>query len=482
MYAAAALNSHNPWFPVMPDLTGYLQRVSYALRQGEPANDVALLLPNDDVWSNFKASFLTKTSPTSFAGFDETGSNVSMDEEMDGALGKQVIAQVLDAGFNVDFIDADVIDSVGIPYRILVLPAIDRLPVATYERVVAFARKGGIVLATGRMPATAPGLVKAAQDSARLKELSEKLFGGEIASAHFVPDETQLGSVLAKYALPDMTLTPATPAIGFIHRKLLEGDLYFIANTSNEAKHVRAKFRDSAKNAESWDAFSSEISGVSDPNNIQMNLEPYESRLIFFSDAAKSAPKQGRRVETVQQDLSRHWKVTFGKTNPFEDIDRLASWSDAPKTRFYSGLATYEKSFEIVIDPQESGTKFLLDFGTATPESLPSPPGEHNMRAYVEAPIRDAAQVCVNGKLVGVLWHPPYRLDVTQYVHNGSNDVRVEVGNTAINELAGKPMPDFRLLWDRYGMRFVPQGMENLQPLPSGLLGPVRLVKSTPED
>ena len=34
-------NAHNPWFLVMPDVIGYLQRVSYALRQGKPANDVA---------------------------------------------------------------------------------------------------------------------------------------------------------------------------------------------------------------------------------------------------------------------------------------------------------------------------------------------------------------------------------------------------------------------------------------------------------
>jgi len=44
----------------------------------------------------------------------------------------------LDAGFNVDFIDADAIDNIGIPYRVLILPNMDRLPVATYERVIAF--------------------------------------------------------------------------------------------------------------------------------------------------------------------------------------------------------------------------------------------------------------------------------------------------------------------------------------------------------
>ncbi len=53
---SAAFDAHNPWFFAMPDLTRYLQRVSFALRQGEPANDVALLLPNDDVWASFHAT------------------------------------------------------------------------------------------------------------------------------------------------------------------------------------------------------------------------------------------------------------------------------------------------------------------------------------------------------------------------------------------------------------------------------------------
>jgi hypothetical protein len=50
------------------------------------------------------------------------------------------------------------------------------------------------------------------------------------------------------------------------------------------------------------------------------------------------------------------------------------------------------------------------------------------------------------------------------------------VGNLAINELAGTSLPDYRLLNRRYGERFSPQDMENLQPLPSGLLGTIRLI------
>jgi alpha-L-rhamnosidase len=478
MYAAAALNAHNPWFFAMPDLTRYLQRVSFALRQGDPANDVALLLPNDDVWASFSAGFQKRPSPTSPLGFDESGSNVTIDEQMDKFLGKQVIAQVLDAGFNLDFIDADTIDSVGIPYRVLILPAVDRLPVATYEKILAFAQKGGIVIATRRTPATAPGLIHAQQDSVRVRELSQTLFHGGMATAHFVADETALGAELAKDATPDMKLSLATPEIGFIHRKLPDGDLYFVANTSNETKRVHAEFRNVSRHAEIWDAFSGEVAGLPDPGNIELDLEAYGSRLIYFTNAATAATVQPTRRETVKADLSTAWKVTFSDAALNKNMDRLASWSDDAATRYYSGQATYEKNFDLPLDRLPERTRFLLDFGEGTRTPLPSPPGEHNMWAYLDGPIRDAAEVYVNGKLAGVVWHPPYRIDVTAQLRAGSNELRIIVGNTAINELAGQPLPDYRLLWDRYGKLFEPQDMTDLHPLPSGIVGPVTLIAS----
>ncbi len=256
MYAAAALNAHNPWFFAMPDLTEYLQRVSFALRQGKPANDVALLLPNDDVWAGFQARYQKHQSPTSAGGFDESGSNVTIDESMKQFLGSTVIAQVLDAGFNLDFIDADAIDSVGIPYKVLILPGVDRLPPKTYEKIEAFAQHGGIVIATRRLPATAPGYLNHDAETHRIQELSQALFQRNLPSAHFVEDENHLGASLSQYLEPDFTTTPKIPAIGFIHRKLENADLYFLANTSNQPQRFTAHFRSTGKYAELWDAFS----------------------------------------------------------------------------------------------------------------------------------------------------------------------------------------------------------------------------------
>jgi len=477
MYAAGAFDAHNPWFFAMRDLTRYLERVSWALRQGKPANDVALLLPNDDVWASFKAT-LSKghRSPISAGGFDESGSNVSVDESMEKFLGHEVVAQILDAGFNVDFIDADAIDTVGIPYKVLVLPSVDRLPVATYEKVLAFARKGGIVIATRREPGTAPGFLHAAEESGQVQKISQELFGGGVSTAHRVSADGELGAELAKDLAPDMTLAPRTPAIGFIHRKLADGDLYFVANTSNEPQHTTAHFRDVAKHAEIWDGFTGEVTGVADPARIDLDLAPYESRLIFFSDEAEVGRPEPARRDSVVVDLSESWTVRFGETGEKTKMDRLASWSADPKTQFFSGTATYEKDMDL--QGGALGTKFFLDFGKGKAEPIPSPAFPPNMRAYLDPPVREAAEVFVNDKPAGYVWRPPYRVDITSLVHAGTNHLRIVVGNTAINELAGQTLPDYRLLWARYGIRFEPQGMANLKPLPSGLLGPVTLIES----
>jgi hypothetical protein len=90
--------------------------------------------------------------------------------------------------------------------------------------------------------------------------------------------------------------------------------------------------------------------------------------------------------------------------------------------------------------------------------------------------LRDAALVYVNGTLAGAVWHPPFTLNIGPLLHAGPNELTIVVANTAINELAGRAPIDYRLLWLRYGKRFAPQDMDHLEPLPSGILGPLRIV------
>ncbi len=476
MYAAAALDAHNPWFLVMPDLTGYLQRVSFALRQGKPANDVALLLPNDDVWSSFKARIQKNRPATSIGGFDETGSNITMDESTPAFLGSEVIPQILDAGFNFDFIDADAINTVGIPYKILILPGIDRIPVPSYEKIVDFARRGGIVVATKRLPSTSPGHRDEVAISKRIQELSDALFHGKIGTAHFVSDEHKLGESLVSWMHPDFGVAPHTPEIGFIHRELETGDLYFVVNTSNVPRSVEANFGSAATHAEMWDPFTGKTTGVSRPEKIHLDLQPYESRTFFFSSTGLSSVADAPHSPGTGTDISHDWRVTFGSDEDLIEMPNLISWHENKKLQNYSGLATYRKSIEVADGNLGPGKSVLLDFGVGTPVKSSEGQPRFNMWAYLDSPVREAAQVFVNDRLAGCVWHPPFQVEIGPYLKPGKNDLRIVVGNTAVNQLSGTSMPTYRLLYDRYGVEFIPQDMSGLRPIPSGLMGPVTLI------
>ncbi len=115
------------------------------------------------------------------------------------------------------------------------------------------------------------------------------------------------------------------------------------------------------------------------------------------------------------------------------------------------------------------------------PDGLPDPrrtltgPGMH---AHFDPPIREAALVTVNGKLAGSLWHPPYCLDVSNLLQAGDNQIELHVYNTALNAWSALPLRDDKPLIAQYGDRFQMQDLDRVQPLPSGILGPIELATS----
>jgi len=122
-YAAAALNDHNPWYAAMPEVTRYLQRVSWLLRQGEPANQVAIYLPTEDAFADMRPE------------------RASVNEEMQRRVPPELVAQVLDSGNGFDFIDAQAIRARGIRHRVLVLPPMERIDAAAYRAIADWVAK-----------------------------------------------------------------------------------------------------------------------------------------------------------------------------------------------------------------------------------------------------------------------------------------------------------------------------------------------------
>ena len=152
-------------------------------------------------------------------------------------------------------------------------------------------------------------------------------------------------------------------------------------------------------------------------------------------------------------------------------VQHLNSWSDEDDARYYSGNVVYERDFSF---SPKTHQQVSLDFGSGV---AIEPIDKHGrFFAGIDSPVREVAQVYVNNEAAGWIWKPPYRLEVTRLLHNGRNHLRILVYNTAMNELAGKSQPDFRLLNSRYGTRFSAQDTEDIKPLPSGMLTPPRLI------
>ncbi len=459
LYAAAALNDHNPWWPVMHDVTTYLQRVSWALRQGQAANDVALLLPEDDAQAAFRPG------------------QVSVTNEMRKKITPALMGAILDSGYNVDYIDLAAIEQKGLHYPVVVVPPTERMPLRGVRALEAYVAGGGKLIFLGQVPSLAGGVGDAADTaaiSAAMKQLVQK-------SRH-VETTAELAAALPGLLQPDVELGSAGGKVGFIHRHLNNADIYFIANTTAEAVALPVRVRSSHHEAEWWDADTGKTERAELGQTI--TLPPYGSRLLVLSDGRSSNKPAATRFVPGQRPAIKlaDWTVSFpgsagSSAQPTAQHVEDTLWTDSAATRFYSGAAHYTTKFRV--EAMHNGDRIQLQFAPGDPLQNNQRPGAPGMRAWFDPPIREAAEVFVNGKHVGDLWHPPYTLDVTSAAHAGENTLELRIYNTAINELAGQPPREYTALKAKYGDRFQMQDMDHLQPVPSGIRGAVQIVYGT---
>ena len=463
LYASASFNDNNPWHPVMPEVTRYIARLSYLMRQGQPANQVAILMPTDDVWAAFSPMHTSVTA---------------------GLAPKiaPLMAPILTAGYNVDYIDAKAINSTGLgTHQILILPPMDRLPVETALKIQDWAAKGGKVICVGPLPTMTP-------DG---KELMQALHDRKVQGDQpvVVADPSRLGDALAAAAKPDFQITGGDPAattqLGFIRRTLPDADIYFVANTSNRPMDATTTFATEHKNGESWNPDSASFAPATSTGQL-MHLAPYESRVFVFSSKPATLPRAPEdQSGQVLADLTTDWQVNFVSENKTLTETTLKDWLDDPATKNYSGEAIYSKDFTLSNKPA-TPVYLAIDGGTPLPGA---PNSSHEqaaqvvgMHAYYEPPVREAALVVINGQQAGALWHPPYRLDVSKYLKQGVNHIEIHVYNTALNHWASLPSHDFGPLTAKYGDKFQMQDLNQVHSVPSGLMGSIHLVTDTDND
>jgi len=467
-YAAGIYDEKNPWWIVMPDLAAYLQRMSWLMRQGTQQNDVALYLPNADAYAHFSA-----------------GKVHLIDAERE-LVGEKIMPAIFEAGYDLDFFDDEILKTTGkvekgnlvlgpSRHRIVILPGIERMPLASLRKLDSFVKDGGILIATRRFPTIVPGFKTTDIEQTEFKKIVRQLFDGTNPSVKFVENEDGVGAALKDLLTPDAAISPSGKDFGVVHRQTDDSDIYFVANTSNQKRSVEISFRSTRPSTEIWNAMNGPAVAANikkqatESTTVALDFEPYQSHVIVFANQGSAMPKPHVPSDILSSvDLSGDWTVAFGDQKGSE-MNKLHSWADDEVTRYFSGVATYERSFDLPGSPLKAGGPAILDFGEGTPLSVE--PTRNGMQTWYDAPIREAALLYVNGQRAGSLWCPPYRLDIANFLKPGRNQIRILVGNTALNYMAGRKLPDYKLLNLRYGERFQAQDMDKVQPIPSGVIG-----------
>ena len=247
----------------------------------------------------------------------------------------------------------------------------------------------------------------------------------------------------------------------FVHRKLADGDVYFVDNRKDRAEQVDATFRVAGKAPELWHA----ETGSSEPvsfkiadgrTTIPLKLEPWGTVFVVFHKATKETSYTlPAKTEMQLATVDGPWKVSFQSDRgapPTITLDKLASWSDSQDTgvKYFSGSGTYTKTIDLKVDWLKKGVQVWLDLGD----------------------VKNLAEVTVNGKPLGVVWHAPYRVDATGALKPGANEVTIKVTNSWVNRLIGDQQLDATT---KYTFTAVKPYKANSPLLPSGLIGPVNL-------
>jgi hypothetical protein len=165
--------------------------------------------------------------------------------------------------------------------------------------------------------------------------------------------------------------------------------------------------------------------------------------------------------------LEGPWKVRFAERVPAPvqlTLDTLRSWTEEadPAVKYYSGTALYTTGFTLDHALSSGSYRLFLDLGE----------------------VHDLAEVRLNGQTLGVLWKPPFTMDITATARAGKNQLELAVTNTWRNRLIGdygKPpneRPTFVVPMLRKGKPWLPGDpatTSGVTLLPAGLLGPVRV-------
>ncbi|MBQ1542733.1 glycoside hydrolase [Caulobacter sp. CCUG 60055] len=439
-------NRNETWAEMAGPWVDYMSRNAFMLQQGRFFADVAYFSGEEAPLTGLYVDAEMTDAPHGYA-FDFVNSELLLNslEVKEGAL----------------------VAKSGASYQLLYLGGSSRrMSLAVLRRVHGLVEAGLSV--AGVRPEGSPAL---ADDPVEYKRLADDLWPAGKTEAAFGkgrvfavdhPDKALAAMGLAR----DFDAGAAKPDadVRFVHRRLDDGDSYFVNNRLARPETLEARFRVAGKVPELWRPETGKTEPLSYRIENGVTVVPLALladdavHVVFRKTAAAASLVVPAPKETRLSELSGPWKLTFeqGRGAPAGvTLDALSSWSDAadPGVKYFSGVGTYSRDLTVKASDLKGG-RIVLDLGE----------------------VRDLAEVFVNGARVGQVWHAPYRLDVTDVLKAGRNALEIKVANPWVNRLIGDTQPGAK----KVTFTVVPTYVPGAPLRPSGLLGPVTLTAVTP--
>ncbi|QRQ99844.1 glycosyl hydrolase [Dyadobacter sandarakinus] len=369
-------------------------------------------------------------------------------------------------GYAFDFANATVIKEAlsvknglittpgGQQYRLLVLDS-----TASTMTLPVLKKLGELVHAgmkvAGTKPERSPSL---SDDAAAFKKLADQIWASPQVSTG--APETVLAALKIRQ---DVAVTGAKARIMYVHRQMPEADIYWLDNRSGDPNEAEISFRVTGKTPMLWNPETGTMQGVSyrmqnGRTSIPVKFDAWQAYFIVFDKkTATTAHTEPVVTEKELTTVAGNWTIRFPDSlgAPAQTVlPVLAPLSENKEAgiRYFSGTATYENTMNV--PAVDKNVQYWLDLGD----------------------VKNLAEVIVNGKNVGITWKKPYRINITGALKAGSNALQVKVTNTWVNRLIGDAQPG---VVDKITFTTLPFYQPGSPLLPSGLLGPVRVLAAT---
>jgi hypothetical protein len=430
---------HETWAEMARPWTTYLSRSSFMLQQGRFVADIAYFYGED---SNITALFGAKMPD-------------------------------IPAGYRIDFVNADALvnrlsvasgritTATGMSYRLLALdPNSRHMSLIVLKKIRDLAKAG--VAIVGPRPIDSPSL---ADDQAEFQAIAEELWGPGSGNGKVFGGRTVAEALAAIGASPDFQYAQPQQdtSLAFVHRVLADGDLYWVVNDNSRAETIETSFRVTGKAPELWHADTGAVEPASylianGRTIVPLRLEPDDAVFVVFRKKA-AEPARGLPEPSIKElaVIGGPWDLAFqpGRGAPARtSLASLISWSDSSDqgVKYFSGTGTYTKTVEAPADWFKTGARLWLDLGD----------------------VKNLAEVTVNGKLLGIVWKKPFRVEVTSVLAAGANALEIKVANLWVNRLIGDKQPGVTKTYTYTAVEFY---KADSPLLPSGLLGPLKIVR-----